>query len=103
MNFRETFSPIVQPVTIRIVLSLAISNGWSLTQLDMNNAFLQGDLNIEVYMEQPPVLFDKKQLKHVCYLKKNTYMVHGKLPRPDTRLLAHFFLAMGSKISYQMN
>jgi len=52
-DFNETFSAVVKPVTIRIILTLAISYKWPLQQLDINNAFLNGILEEEVYMQQP--------------------------------------------------
>ncbi|KAA3473820.1 hypothetical protein EPI10_024170 [Gossypium australe] len=48
------FSLLVKYATIRIILSIAISKGCSLHQVDVNNAFLNGDLNTEVFMQQPP-------------------------------------------------
>lgn len=53
-DFRETFCPIVKPATIRTILSIVVSKKWSLHQVDINNAFLNGDLGEEVYMQQPP-------------------------------------------------
>ena len=52
-DFSKTFSPFVKPVTIRLILTLAITNQWMLAQLDVNNAFLNGLLNETVYMSQP--------------------------------------------------
>jgi len=49
----DTFSSVVKPTTIRVVLTLALSQKWPLWQLDVNNAFLNGDLNEEVFMTQP--------------------------------------------------
>lgn len=69
----ETFSPIVKPATILMVLSLATYCDWPVHQLDIKNAFLQGHLNETVYMHQPPGFHDPKYLNHVCHLKRSLY------------------------------
>ncbi|GJR40109.1 ribonuclease H-like domain-containing protein [Tanacetum coccineum] len=47
--FDDTFSPVVKPATIRTVLSLALSRNWPIHQLDVKNAFLNGDLSETVF------------------------------------------------------
>jgi hypothetical protein len=53
LDYEDIFSPIVKVATIHIVLSVAVSKGWSLCQLDVQNAFLHSILEEYVYMQQP--------------------------------------------------
>jgi hypothetical protein len=54
-------------------LYVAISRGWSLRQLDVQNAFLHGSLKEEVYMQQPPGFEDPSKKEYVCKLDKVLY------------------------------
>jgi hypothetical protein len=54
IDFYDTFSTLIKPGSIRLVISLAMSRNWSLRQLDVQNAFLHGILDEAVYMKQPP-------------------------------------------------
>lgn len=73
IDYEDTFSPIVKAATIRLVLSLAVSQGWSLRQLDVQNAFLHGFLEEDVYMRQPPGYEEPKAPQYLCKLDKALY------------------------------
>lgn len=64
----QTFSLVVKPATVRLVLSLAVSRGWDLHQIDISNAFLDGDLTESANMEQPPGFEDPSCPSYVCKL-----------------------------------
>jgi histone deacetylase 1/2 len=73
LDYEDTFSPVVKPVTIRLLLSMALSQGWHLRQLDIQNAFLYGVLEEEVFMRQPPGFEDSTRSTHLCRLDKALY------------------------------
>ena len=74
LDYTDTFNPVVKASTVRVVLSLAVTRGWPLRQLDVKNAFLNGILQEHVYMEQPPGYVDPRFPHHVCKHKK---ALHG--------------------------
>lgn len=72
IDYSETFAPVAKLNTVRILLSLTANMDWPLHQLDVKNAFLNGDLEEEVYMDIPPN-FENKFGSNVCKLNKSLY------------------------------
>ena len=67
IDYSETFPPVAKLNTVRILLSLAANLDWPLHQLDVKNAFLNGGLKEEVYMDIPPG-FENKFGSNLCKL-----------------------------------
>uniref|UniRef100_A0A2N9IH96 Reverse transcriptase Ty1/copia-type domain-containing protein n=1 Tax=Fagus sylvatica TaxID=28930 RepID=A0A2N9IH96_FAGSY len=73
IDYGETYSPVIKPTTVRAILSIAISAGWSIRQIDIHNAFLHGQLSEDVFMAQPPRYQHPSYPTHVCKLNKAIY------------------------------
>jgi hypothetical protein len=72
-NFFDTYSPVARLTTIHIFLSLAVSHGLLIHQMDVKTAFLNGELEEEIYMTQPDRFVVKDQEDNVCKLMKSLY------------------------------
>ncbi|GJS15252.1 ribonuclease H-like domain-containing protein [Tanacetum coccineum] len=90
----NTFSSVVKPATIRTVLSLALAQNWPVHQLDVKNAFLNGDLSETVYMYQPSGFVDSRFPHHVCRLQRSLYGLK-QAPRTWFQRFAGYALRVG--------
>lgn len=73
IDYDETFSPVVRHSSLRLLIALAANLGLSIDHMDVKTAFLNGSLDEEVYMRQPPFFREKGKENHVCLLKKSLY------------------------------
>jgi hypothetical protein len=98
IDYEDTFSPVVKAATVRIVLSIAVSRGWTLRQLDVQNVFLHGILEEEVYMRQPPGYENKMKPGYVCKLDKAIYGLK-QAPRAWYSRLIEKLMKLGFQMS----
>ncbi|KAJ9544827.1 hypothetical protein OSB04_024534 [Centaurea solstitialis] len=71
MDHDETFAPVAKMMTIRTLIVVASIRQWKICQMDVKNAFSNGDLHEEVYMTPPPGIAHKSG--EVCRLRKALY------------------------------
>ena len=94
LDYSETFAPVAKMNSIRLVLSIAASRKWTVHQMDVKCAFLHGDLQEYIYMEQPIGFIQDSSL--VCKLKKYLYGLK-KSPHSWYDMIDHLFLNLGFK------
>ena len=73
VDYDESFSPVVRFLSIRLILSLVAHMDLELFQMDVKTAFLIGDLDEEIYMQQPVDFITPGQENKVCKLRKSIY------------------------------
>ena len=73
VDFFDTYAPVVQWSTIRLLLSTVLTEGWATRQVDYTNAFAQADIREEVYLEFPKMFGPKSGSNVVLKLLKSLY------------------------------
>jgi hypothetical protein len=73
IDYGETFAPVARLDTVRTLLDIAAHHKWQVYQMDVKSAFLNGFLEEEVYVNQPPGFEDLKHPKKIYWLKKSLY------------------------------
>jgi len=91
LDYGDTFSPVTKMASVCLFIAMAALQKWPLYQLDVKNAFLNGDLKEEIYMEQPPGFVAQGESSGlVCRLRKSLYGLKQS-PRACLKNLAMLF------------
>jgi len=94
MDFHDTYALVTKLRTIHFVLGIAIAKDWKLIQLDVNNAFLHGELHETIYMDLSLGMTSTK-IDQVCLLHKSLYGLcqasHKWYAQLSSYLLKHDF------------
>jgi len=95
IDYLDTYAPVVKLASIRILLAIAAIYGLEIHQMDVVTAFLAGELEEEIYMEQPEgfkVGSEEEDL--VCRLRKSIYGLK-QAPRIWNQKIRHFLKSIG--------
>ena len=98
IDYNEVFSPVVKHSSIRTLLSIVAMHDLELEQLDVKTEFLHGELEEDIYMEQPEGFVIPGKEKLVCKLKKSLYGLKQS-PRYWYKRFDTFMLSQGFKRS----
>ena len=98
INYEETFASAAKINSIRIILAIAAQRDWEVDQIDVVAAYLNSDLEEEVYMEPPPGALAKNQEGMVCRLMKALYGLK-QAGRAWYKKMLKDFLQMGFTVS----
>lgn len=72
VDYQKTVSPVARFEFIRMLLAIAALKDWEIKALDVKTAFLYGNLDEEIYMEQPEGFVEKRKENHVCFANTAT-------------------------------
>ena len=90
VDFTEVFAPVARMDTIRLILAIASCKGWTVLQLDVKSAFLHGEINEDVYVDQPKGYVREGSEHKVYKLQKALYGLKQAPRAWFSRIEAHF-------------
>ena len=97
MDYGETYAPVPRLESIRMLLAYANHNDITLYQMDIKSSFLNGEIEEEVFVKQPPGFFNPKKPDHVYKLPKALYgLKHA--PRAWYKCFTKFLIEKGFEI-----
>ena len=99
IDYDETFVPIAKMAIIRVLLAKAATKGWHLHQIDVKNAFLQGDLGETLYIVQPPGFRLDVNKSGVCRLNKFLYGLKQALRAWNSKIVTQYLHKIGFNAS----
>jgi hypothetical protein len=76
MDFNEVFAPVAWLESMRLLLAYVVGQGWTIHHKDVKSAFLNGELQEEVYVAQPPGFIIAGEETKVLCLSKALYGLH---------------------------
>jgi hypothetical protein len=94
VDYDETFAPVARYTSIRSIIALAASMGWKLHQMDVKTTFLNGEIEEQVYIEQPEGFVIHNERSHVCRFKKALYGLK-QAPRAWYEKMDGFLISLG--------
>jgi ATP-binding cassette subfamily B (MDR/TAP) protein 1 len=94
IDYSEIFSPVVKLTTIRVVLGIVAAENLHLEQLDVKTTFLHGELEEDIYMQQPEGFSTQGKENQVCKLKKSLYGLK-QAPRQWYKKFDNFMCSSG--------
>jgi hypothetical protein len=94
VDFDETFAPMAKFITIRLILAIAAAMDWEIHQIDVKTAFLNGVLEVVIYMNQPEGFVQNGKKHLVCKLIKALYRLKQS-PRTWYQRIDSFFINEG--------
>ncbi|GLT87811.1 hypothetical protein SLE2022_058710 [Rubroshorea leprosula] len=94
IDYQEVFAPVARMDTIRLVIALAAQNSWSIYQLDVKSAFFHGNLQEQVFIDQPPG-YVKSGFEHKVYRLKKALYGLKQAPRAWYSRIDAYFLKEG--------
>lgn len=96
IDYWETFAPVAKMTSIRVIFAIAAHEGWDIQQMDVNSAYLKGEIDTDLYMAQPQGYVDKDFPSKVCKLLKGLYGLK-QAGRLWNATLSNFFVKLKFK------